>query len=359
MRSLFTTSILAAAIALVGCSAGTDHSVDDETTEGASDALSVYGKKLVGAWKVQVPGSFEIDELVLEAGGSWFWHHDIYCFAAPCYTRDEGKRWIGYAPPHGSDLGRLRLVSKTDTRQYGVVINKDGTITLSRFGASAKFDPIGTYCETVSDCDGQPDLIMVKCAAGYHSERVCDPKIYCSKTCVKDEPTTKCVAASQGGETSCKPDTLWKDYASADCASKGLELGTLATREPCGDGVSRYVDYQCCPTTAPAPCMKTGCSGEICSDKMVISTCMFRPEYACYAATTCERNADGVCAWNKTPEFEACYASGGTCTYSDPTKRYVGMSKEKCMLIRYTCDFAAGESYFADECGCGCLVATK
>src|SRR5260370_161278 len=79
MKTLFTTSFLAAALALTGCSAGTDHPVDGESTEGASDALSAYGKKLVGAWKVHTPGSFEFDELVLESNGKFFWHHNIVC----------------------------------------------------------------------------------------------------------------------------------------------------------------------------------------------------------------------------------------------------------------------------------------
>jgi hypothetical protein len=292
MRSSILTSILAAALALAGCSAGTDHVVDDESTQGESDALSVYARKLIGAWRVETRGSFELDELVLESNGHFFWHHDIVCIKAPCPTRDEGK-WIGYAPAKGEAQGRIRLTSRSEVRQYGVVIGVDGTLELSRFGASAKLDPIGTYCETVADCDGQPNLIMVKCAGGYHSEPVCDPKISCSKTCVKDAPST-------------------------------------------------------------APCMKTGCSGEICSDKAVISACMFRPEYACFAAATCARNDAGACAWS-SPTLDACLASGGACTYSDPKKRYVGTSKEKCMVIRYACDFAASETFFSDDCGCGCL----
>ncbi|MEO7097467.1 MAG: hypothetical protein ABI175_29670 [Polyangiales bacterium] len=356
MRSLITTSFLAATLAVFGCSAGTDHSVDDETTEGASDALSVYGKKLVGAYKVHTPGSFEIDELVLEAGGDWFWHHNIFCIKAPCPTRDEGKTWIGYAPAKGSDQGRLRLISKTETRQYGVVLNKDGSLTLSRFGASAKFDAVGTYCQEVSDCDGQPNLIMVKCAGGYHSEPVCTDTNSCSKTCVKDEPASKCVDATQGSTSSCKPDTLWKDYASSDCTSRGLVLGKLATRESCGDGVSRYVDYQCCPATAPAPCVIGGCSGQICAETSMISTCIYRPEYACYKSATCERDAAGACGWTKTPALDGCLASGGSCTYSDPLKKYVGYSTTQCSLIRFTCDFASGATYFSDACGCGCLT---
>ena len=59
----------------------------------------------------------------------------------------------------------------------------------------------------------------------------------------------------------------------------------------------------------PQPCVKTGCSGQICADQSVISTCEFRPEYACYATATCERQASGSCGWTQTPALTSCLAS--------------------------------------------------
>lgn len=56
------------------------------------------------------------------------------------------------------------------------------------------------------------------------------------------------------------------------------------------------------------PCIKTGCSSQICSDHNVISTCEFRPEYACYQKATCERQRDGNCGFTKTPELTECLA---------------------------------------------------
>lgn len=53
-------------------------------------------------------------------------------------------------------------------------------------------------------------------------------------------------------------------------------------------------------------CMVTGCSGQVCADRPVYTTCEWRPEYACYADATCERQEDGNCGWTKTPELEAC-----------------------------------------------------
>ena len=57
------------------------------------------------------------------------------------------------------------------------------------------------------------------------------------------------------------------------------------------------------------PCMKTGCSRTICSDHNVISTCEWRPEYACYQKATCERQADGNCGFTQTRELTSCLAA--------------------------------------------------
>ena len=53
-------------------------------------------------------------------------------------------------------------------------------------------------------------------------------------------------------------------------------------------------------------CLKTGCSGQVCADKEVVTTCEFLPEYACYKDAICERQADGNCAWTETEELIKC-----------------------------------------------------
>ena len=61
-------------------------------------------------------------------------------------------------------------------------------------------------------------------------------------------------------------------------------------------------------TGSMKPCIKTGCSSQICSDKTVISTCEWRPEYACYQKAACERQREGNCGFTKTTELTACLA---------------------------------------------------
>ncbi|MBC8133481.1 MAG: hypothetical protein H7X95_10920 [Deltaproteobacteria bacterium] len=58
-------------------------------------------------------------------------------------------------------------------------------------------------------------------------------------------------------------------------------------------------------------CRRTGCSGQLCSDDDVASTCEFRPEYACYQTALCERQLDGKCAFTSSDALNACLARGG------------------------------------------------
>jgi hypothetical protein len=55
-------------------------------------------------------------------------------------------------------------------------------------------------------------------------------------------------------------------------------------------------------------CRKTGCSGQICADRSVNSTCEWLPTYACYNSATCEVQADGNCGWTPSDELTQCLA---------------------------------------------------
>src|SRR3989344_8635370 len=56
----------------------------------------------------------------------------------------------------------------------------------------------------------------------------------------------------------------------------------------------------------PGGCLATGCSGQICSDEDVISTCEYKAEYACYKTAKCERQEDGKCGWTPTEDLVTC-----------------------------------------------------
>jgi eight-cysteine-cluster-containing protein len=62
------------------------------------------------------------------------------------------------------------------------------------------------------------------------------------------------------------------------------------------------------PEAAPPPaaCVAGGCSGQVCADRPVATTCEWREAYACYRAARCERQPDGACGWTPTAELQAC-----------------------------------------------------
>ena len=52
---------------------------------------------------------------------------------------------------------------------------------------------------------------------------------------------------------------------------------------------------------ADRPCMRTGCSGQVCSDEEVITTCEFKPEYECRSARPANVRKTGGAASRKHP----------------------------------------------------------
>lgn len=83
-------------------------------------------------------------------------------------------------------------------------------------------------------------------------------------------------------------------------------------RGPGGRGKARTATqfYVRATDEAEKTCYVGGCSGQICSENEgAISTCEWRPEYACYREATCEVQGDGRCGWTATPELDACLAS--------------------------------------------------
>jgi hypothetical protein len=83
--------------------------------------------------------------------------------------------------------------------------------------------------------------------------------------------------------------------ATTHCEMKGINGGAIPV----------------CIANAPAlaACVASGCSGQVCADHSVITTCEMRPEYGCYHSAACERQADGACGWTKTPALTSCIAN--------------------------------------------------
>jgi hypothetical protein len=172
---------------------------------------------------------------------------------------------------------------------YDVPIRHEGECVIE--------NPLG--CESVL-CEA-PTCDNVECQEGTHCELV---EVQCVRApcypvpeCVPDVNACAVVRCASGthcevgpdGNASCVPDTN-------PCAAVLCGPGTTCEAQP--DGSARCVPL--------APCRKTGCSSHVCSDQDVITTCEFRPEYACYQQATCERQPDGQCGFTPTPELAAC-----------------------------------------------------
>lgn len=60
---------------------------------------------------------------------------------------------------------------------------------------------------------------------------------------------------------------------------------------------------------APSRCFVGGCSSQVCSDRAnVVTTCDYRPQYACYRTAKCERQTNGQCGWTMTTALQQCLA---------------------------------------------------
>jgi len=110
------------------------------------------------------------------------------------------------------------------------------------------------------------------------------------------------------------PDDVVSQAFQAMTGEQGvLVAGTNATvTGPAGRAqtlkASQFYLKASASTSNLKPCIKTGCSGQICADETMMSTCEYRTEYECYKKATCERQANGNCGFTKTPALTSCLA---------------------------------------------------
>lgn len=75
----------------------------------------------------------------------------------------------------------------------------------------------------------------------------------------------------------------------------------------------------CEPPPVPPPvgsdCRKTGCSEEVCAAQDVVTTCEWRPQYACYRAASCRRLSSGECGFVRNATLDQCLAQTGGCMH--------------------------------------------
>jgi hypothetical protein len=111
-------------------------------------------------------------------------------------------------------------------------------------------------------------------------------------------PKTGRPAIKKSGQTSAPPGKTVSATSKASVPSTQSPVKPRSRRQ-LGGGLST-------PPSGTPNCYATGCSGQICADRDVITTCQSRPEYACYRSAQCTRQADGACGWTETAELQAC-----------------------------------------------------
>jgi hypothetical protein len=100
------------------------------------------------------------------------------------------------------------------------------------------------------------------------------------------------------GQSEVVNETFNVQFAKAGTFTVNAWMPTMRGEQPRASASVEFV--------APS-CFIGGCSGQVCSDRQgVISTCEWRPEYACYQSATCERQADGQCGWTQTTALLQC-----------------------------------------------------
>jgi hypothetical protein len=62
---------------------------------------------------------------------------------------------------------------------------------------------------------------------------------------------------------------------------------------------------------AAGGCVPQGCSNTVCAPEGagVVTTCIWKDEFACYKTATCERQPSGDCGWTESAELTACLAN--------------------------------------------------
>lgn len=106
------------------------------------------------------------------------------------------------------------------------------------------------------------------------------------------------------------------------CAAAGYPIMESYPRRCRIPNGATFVEPVSNPISAPSPtptstlpqqpatgCIIGGCSRELCTDASagaMMSSCIFRAEFACYKTATCERQSNGVCGWTPTPSLKSC-----------------------------------------------------
>jgi hypothetical protein len=173
-----------------------------------------------------------------------------------------------------------------------------------------------------------------ECPHGY-----CDRGVTCAAIGCPPPPPNKCTTCGDGSELLCLalpqpcPDGQVREIVNScygECVDRftcAPAAGTCDYTDPtrrwvakspaqcatvrfaCEQGQRQFFDSCGCGCEAESPtCSVGGCSGQLCvgPGDPGISTCEWRPEYACYRTASCMVQASGRCGWTQSDELRRC-----------------------------------------------------
>jgi eight-cysteine-cluster-containing protein len=136
--------------------------------------------------------------------------------------------------------------------------------------------------------------VRLYCAEGTSLET----RIFAGTACVS------CTSTSTPRAKKCNGP--WADPAALLCAP-----GATLSYNRDGSCARCVTERETTGCRTNADCVRTGCSGQYCSDTDIISTCEWREEYACYGTASCACN-NGRCGWEQTQELRNCLNNAGS-----------------------------------------------